>query len=337
MPRAFDLQIPKADKDPLANLLDFSNIDQAAALAGNQIRAYLDSLLDGVVNVIEDLTGLDLQQLSDLLRSFDLSSPEAFVASVINFLITLPDVLLSLLDQLLAMLVTLPEQLTNLLTGLLEQLTAATGVDLTVFLPLIQDLDFTDPISFFVSLGEALLTVGSSLLGIDSPLNALNLFNLVPTDLLAHIPASNIGHLPGQSGRRSVLPECGRVHRSGYLVPRRHHRPRRIGCAQHHRQRHPEGAAGQPDPGFRGPGAGFSGWAKWTGLAASVTRSRWRSPATTRRALGESDHHREPQHHTTDHRLDAAGRIIHRPGRGHVDPHPVVGRRHGHRGHVVVR
>ena len=281
MPRAVDLRIPKADKDPLANLLDFSNIDQAAELAGSLIRGYLDSLLDGVVNVIEDLTGLDLTQLADLLHSLDISSPEAFVTSLINLLVSLPDVLLSLLDQLLNMLVTLPGQLTNLLTGLLEQLTAATGVDLMVFLPLIQDLDYTDPIGFFVSLGEALLAVGGSLLGIDSPLNAELLFNLIPTDLMSLIPASNIGEAITNMITDPTFLDVGRFRQWRHLGHRRDRRIRRARGDIHHRQRHPRELFGNLIPVSEGQIVPIAATPNGPGWWVPATRLRWRSPATT--------------------------------------------------------
>lgn len=68
-----------------------------------------------------------------------------------------------------------------------------TGVDLSVFLPLFDSLDMSSPEAFLQGLVDAILALGTALLGPNSPLNALNLFNLVPTDLLAHIPISNIG------------------------------------------------------------------------------------------------------------------------------------------------
>src|SRR5262245_54612037 len=137
MPRAFDLRQPTMDHSPLANLLDFSNIDQTAEQAGGLIKGYLDSLLDGVVEIIKDLTGLDLSALADVLQGLDFSSPEAFLASLINAIIALPTVL--------------------------------------------------------IDLAESLIASGAGLLGPDSPLNELTLFNLIPPDLLAHIPFSNMG------------------------------------------------------------------------------------------------------------------------------------------------
>ncbi|MFV8263502.1 hypothetical protein ACNQR9_09685 [Mycolicibacterium peregrinum] len=69
MPRAFDRRIPRDDHNPLANLLDFSNIDQTVEQAGDLIR-------NGVINVIKQLTGIDL------------SSPEAFLVSLTEVITT---------------------------------------------------------------------------------------------------------------------------------------------------------------------------------------------------------------------------------------------------------
>ena len=85
---------------------------------------------------------------------------------------------------------TLPTTFGSLINALIAEIATATGVDLTVFLPLWNGLNFSSPIAFFISLGESLIATGPALLGSTRPLNALNLFNLVPTDLLAHIQTS---------------------------------------------------------------------------------------------------------------------------------------------------
>lgn len=71
MPPAFDRRTLTADKDPLQGLLDFTNLDQIVEQAGNTIR-------DAITNVIKQLTGLDL------------SSPEAFFASLAEMLVNGP-------------------------------------------------------------------------------------------------------------------------------------------------------------------------------------------------------------------------------------------------------
>ena len=93
------------------------------------------------------------------------------------------------------------ELVTQAVNELLQALEAVTGIDIidvaNKFLLAFGDLDFSSPSAFFESLvqaiGEFFNIDTTGLLGPDSPLNALNLFNLIPTDLLAHIPFSNIG------------------------------------------------------------------------------------------------------------------------------------------------
>ena len=164
---------------------------------------------------IEKLTGVDLSAFLPLLNllHLDFSSPEAFLLSLVDAIIGLPEalvmVLTSLIEQLLdpgnpdqltsllsgliELLASLPELLMTLLTSLIDALTGLTGVDLSALLSVFTGLDLSDPIAFLTSLAEGLLSTGAGLLGGDSPLDALNLFNLVPTDLLSHLPMSNIG------------------------------------------------------------------------------------------------------------------------------------------------
>lgn len=92
MPTAWDYpgRVPKADKDPLANLLNFNDIDVAAEKAGQVIR-------DGLINTIKLLTGIDITSwvafLEDLAAriGFDLSAfgdlnPVTFLTNVKAFL-----------------------------------------------------------------------------------------------------------------------------------------------------------------------------------------------------------------------------------------------------------
>lgn len=69
MPKAFDRGTPRDDHNPLANLLDFSNLDGVIEQSGDMIR-------QGVINVIKQLTGIDL------------SSPETFLVSLTEVLAT---------------------------------------------------------------------------------------------------------------------------------------------------------------------------------------------------------------------------------------------------------
>lgn len=132
---------------------------------------------------IENLTGIDLSSLLPLLHllHFDLSSPAAFIESLIAAVIALPEALIQLLVGLVDQLVNLPETLThllsglielllslttilrNLLTGLVTSLTQLTGIDLSVFLPLLDllNIDFSSPSALLSSLMTAVMSIPS--------------------------------------------------------------------------------------------------------------------------------------------------------------------------------
>ena len=69
MPRAFDFGTPQQDHNPLAGLLNFEEIDDAVLRGGNAIKEFLDSLLDGVVDFIYQLTGINLSSWDAFLSS----------------------------------------------------------------------------------------------------------------------------------------------------------------------------------------------------------------------------------------------------------------------------
>ena len=244
MPRAIDLRIPKRDKDPLANLLDFGGIDQTAEQAGSLIRNGIQAQLQGVVNVIEDATGLDLQALADVLATLDISSPEAFVMSLVEAITQLPDALITLLNELVEMLINTPAMLLQLLDSLITLLNTTPDilgglisalVELLVTLPtelgsllsalinllvglpetlllllehlvelltnspetlqlLLQSLiDMLVGIpAMLVSLATALVDSGAGLLGVDSPLDATKLYNMINDGLIPLLDASKI-------------------------------------------------------------------------------------------------------------------------------------------------
>lgn len=155
------------------------------------------SVLDQLVEVIKDATGIDLTEFLSVFDqlSLDFSSPQAFVASLVHAITAIPEVISSLLTELIAILLTLPEMLGDLVMKLVEQLAALTGIDLTEFLSVLNDieLDFSGPSAFLHSLANALITITNAFIGPDSPLNALNLFNLVPQELLSNFSISAIG------------------------------------------------------------------------------------------------------------------------------------------------
>ena len=98
-----------------------------------------------------------LSVFSDI--NIDLTSPEAFLASLFNSAMAIPEVLGQILD------------------GVVAQITTTTGVDLGVFLPLWHGLDFSNPVAFFYSLANALVATGTGLLGVDSLLGLVPFFN----------------------------------------------------------------------------------------------------------------------------------------------------------------
>jgi hypothetical protein len=122
MPTAFDRLIPNSDHDPLANLLDFGEIDHTVEQAGSLIRDYIVGLINGVVDVIKELTGLDLSALAGVLEGIDLSSPEAFLASLMGAVAQLPAVLTQLVTDIIQMLITLPDQIQTLVDPFIQML-----------------------------------------------------------------------------------------------------------------------------------------------------------------------------------------------------------------------
>lgn len=179
MPRAYDpslvgQQLP-VDHDPLSRIeyrTAKPDFDLDALMA--QVSAFVE---DYLFPVIKELTGIDLSIFLPLLHDLELdfSSPAAFIESLVDAIVGLPAALMSvvvgLVDTLLHEDGT--EQLTELLGGL---------VSLLVSLPAI-----------LVDLGEALVSSGAGLLGIDSPLNAQNLYNQISSGLLGLIPVAQIG------------------------------------------------------------------------------------------------------------------------------------------------
>lgn len=71
MPNAWDRpgRVARADKDPLARLLEFNlaDIDQTVEITGELIRGFINNGINGVVGVIFDLTGIDLSGPAALL------------------------------------------------------------------------------------------------------------------------------------------------------------------------------------------------------------------------------------------------------------------------------
>jgi hypothetical protein len=150
---------------------------QWEGLSQDQMRALRQQLLESILAwVTQSLTGLyvpggfgtavdqlenwatDLMDVDNLeeLTGLDFSSPPAFIGSLI---VAIGEVI---------------------------------GIDLHELGAIFSSVDMSSPEAFVTSLGEALGDLGKFLTKL-SPLNALNLFNLVPTDLLGHVSASAIG------------------------------------------------------------------------------------------------------------------------------------------------
>lgn len=146
MPRAFDRTHQSInDHDPLRGLLDFGGIDQTALNAGEAIRK-------AVTDIILGLTGIDL------------SSPEAFVASLIDVLSTGGPAL-------------------DFAAAILDIIGSFLGIpNLGAFLT---DLDALNPMTLFGELFSFLPGLGDG--GIDPSNFITSILN--PTGLLASLPS----------------------------------------------------------------------------------------------------------------------------------------------------
>jgi hypothetical protein len=199
MPRAVDpglfgQQLP-IDHSPLSRInsnvvkpgLDFD--------LGDLIEGAIRFIEDYIFPAIEDLTGIDLSIFLPLLHllELDFSSPAAFLLSLVQSIKNLPEVLLELLLGLIEALIH-PDN-SDMLTDL-----AIAIISLLASLP-----------ALIAELAETLISSGAGLLGVESPLNALNLFNNIPQTILGFIPFSAIGEAtpnllanPGFDGATSV-------------------------------------------------------------------------------------------------------------------------------------
>lgn len=81
---------------------------------------------------------------------------------------------------------------TAFISSLIVAIGEAIGIDLHELGAVFTTLDLSSPLAFILSLGDALIQFGNFLTHL-SPLNALNLFNIVPTQLLGQLNFSNIG------------------------------------------------------------------------------------------------------------------------------------------------
>src|SRR4029077_10011632 len=117
---------------------------------------------------IKQLTGIDLSVFLPLLDQLGLvfTDPAAFLMSLVNAIISFPQIVIEFLFSLLQQLIQ-PENI-QMLTGL-----ASSIVEILVAIP-----------NILLQLATSLLNTGLGFLNIFSPLNALNLFNIIPQTLL---------------------------------------------------------------------------------------------------------------------------------------------------------
>ena len=148
-------------------------------LLGALINLLLNSptILTDLVNGIIDL----LVTLPDTLVTL--------VTSLINALLDLPDLLTTLIDGIVNQLVTLPDSLTTLATGLIDQILLLPDQLTNLAVGLVdQILALPDTL---LQLATGMIDTGN-LMGPDSPLNALNLFNLIPGASIPALDASKV-------------------------------------------------------------------------------------------------------------------------------------------------
>lgn len=173
MPSAFDRRTPANDHDPLANLLNFDDISQTVEQSGSMIR-------DAIVNVIKQFTGIDL------------SSPEAFVESLITVVTTggpaldFAEAMLTLLGNFIG----IPN-----LGDYLTDIGAAFGdIDITNpgAIPAAIATAIADALAGLPVIGDLAALIANLING-GQPVNAFNIFGSLLPNVFALLPASAVG------------------------------------------------------------------------------------------------------------------------------------------------
>ncbi|MET0993665.1 MAG: hypothetical protein ABWY20_06085, partial [Mycobacterium sp.] len=191
MPRAVDpflfgQQVP-ISHSPL-NRIDFRHREPPPFDLGDIMDAAIRFLEDFILPAIKELTGIDLSLFLPLLDmiNLDFSSPAAFLMSLIDSILMLPAVLFQLINGFIEelmnlpetfaafisgfveLIVQLPQMIIDLLTGLIIQLTNLTGIDLSIFLPLLDliNIDLSSPAAFLNSLMTAIMSIPAILVDI---------------------------------------------------------------------------------------------------------------------------------------------------------------------------
>jgi hypothetical protein len=154
-----------------------------------QLPAVLEQLLTGLIQLLIQVPNL-LFDLLDALITLLTASPEVLerlVIGVIDLLVNLPESLLQLTTSLIGLVIATPEILLELTEAVAENLGELIGIDFSGFEEFINSIaaGFSDLLGFDPA----------NALSADSPLNALNLFNQVPPNLMGLIPVSQIGDI----------------------------------------------------------------------------------------------------------------------------------------------
>lgn len=160
----------------------------------------LEQLLTGLITLLLELPNMMGELLAALINLL-LVTPDILVAllsGLIELLINSPEILLELLSSLVGLLIATPEILLQLAEALLGNIDFMTGIQDA--LENLLQLDFSSPEAFLQSIADGIVDLlnlpdMSDVLTLDSPLNADNLFNQVPPNLLGLIPVSQIGDI----------------------------------------------------------------------------------------------------------------------------------------------
>ena len=151
-----------------------------------QVPDILEQLLTGLIQLLIQVPNL-LFELLDALITLLTASPDVLarlVTGVVNLLVNLPEELLTLLSSLIGLLIVSPEILAELTIAVADNLGELIGIDFSGFDEFLNSIvdGIAQLFNFDMSTG----------LDANSPLNALNLFNLVPGGSIPNLDASKI-------------------------------------------------------------------------------------------------------------------------------------------------